>query len=143
MEDKKEDNDIVNFIKSKEEKLNKKERKIKHLDSSIKATEKRMEKFEKVPFGKSFSCVCGCKKSMTKTNTNTKFKKLSGAGNCKDKHFGNKRNLVKILSDLTKEELNDIQVRVPIFSKDLADIFQENRLSISKLNKSKQKRRYP
>jgi hypothetical protein len=146
MEDKKEITEIVDFIKSKEEEkevLNKKERKINHYVSSIKATEKRMEKFEGVPHGGNFSCVCGCKKKMIKTSPNSKFKSLSGSGNCKDKHFGNKRNLVKILSEITKEQFKDIEERIPVFNKMLMEVYQENKQSILRLKQSKQKRRYP
>jgi hypothetical protein len=136
-------NELEDFIKSKKEILTKKERKINHISSMIKATEKRMKIFENVNLGGNFSCVCGCKKKMTKTSEKSKFKSISGSGNCKDKHYGNKKSLVKILSEITNEELKEIKTRVPIFSEMLSGLYEENKLDIKKIKQSKIKRRYP
>jgi hypothetical protein len=133
---------IENFIEDKKENLNKKERKIQHLLSSINATEKRIEKFYGVPEGHSFSCVCGCKGKTVKTNAKAMFKRLSGSGNCKDKHFGNKRQLVKILLEYTDDMKLDMKTRVPNFHNTFSDSLREYKMEISKLKQSKKARRY-
>lgn len=134
---------IENFIEDKKEPLNKKERKINHFIVSIKATEKRIEKFYGVPEGHSFSCVCGCKGKTVKTNAKAMFKRLSGSGNCKDKHFGNKRNLVKLLLEQTQEMKADMKNRVPNFYNTFTESLQEYKMDILKLKNSKKVRRFP
>lgn len=133
---------VVKFLETKNQEkiLTKKERHLETLILNVEKIDKRIEAINKVPVGKNFHCACGCGKECIKKNNGDKFGRISGEKNCKDKYHGRKREIIRTISKLSKDQLKQLKDKSEKIKEIIERTEEKYKLEINKLkNQNKRK----